>query len=438
MSQREDRKLTAKAANNWLQLTATEKEEFDKKWLEKTNRWRETDKAFAKEFSDEIKIVDSTLVNRLIELCEKYKNPENETQLDIPGCLVLEEYRNGVDNLFFYILTRPEISSFDKMKFMDYIKTNTVFSGETLFKQDNYDSVVNFRDQDGNNILASILCDKNIDSKTKLVFSEYLFELKLNDLFTFENTKEGSKYEGYNVGICPEQIRVSKQDETDNNDSSDINEEINAAKLKKFLEQVVAVTSGNGKALEFRRKVLRMPKPKSNDSLSELSLSSSSSDSLEESSSTPSVRSESPFSDSFGRPSSPSSRSESSFSTDTDWSNDLPRPQTANSIRSKSSSTLNSYESSTPRTSNSSSTVDWSDENAVGNIVSNTFRLSAYNDNASDRLKRLATPKFRLKPNSETSKRTQKILPMGGAIRRGKRQNTKKKKAFTRRRARRQ
>jgi len=433
MSQREDRKLTAKAATDWLKLTATEKEEFDKKWLEKTNRWRETDKAFAKEFSDEIKIVDSTLVNRLIELCEKYKNPENETQLDIPGCLVLEEYRNGVDNLFFYILTRPEISSFDKMKFMDYIKTNTVFSGETLFKQDNYESVVNFRDQDGNNILASILCDKNIDSKTKLVFSEFLFELKLNDLFTFENTKEGSKYEGYNVGICPEQIRVSKQDENDNNDSSDINEEINAAKLKKFLEQVVAVTSGNGKALEFRRKVLRMPKPKSNDSLSELSLSSSS---LEESS-TPSVRSESSLSDSFGRPSSPSSRSESSFSTDTEWSNDSSRPHTANSIRSKSSSTSNSYESSRPRTSNLS-TLDLSDENTIGNIVSNTFRVNAYNYNTSDRLKRLATPKFKLKPDSETSKRTQKVLPMGGATRRGKRRNAKKKKAFTRRRARRQ
>ena len=436
MSELEDRKLTAKAANNWLKLTATEKEEFDKKWLEKTARWRETDKAFAKEFSDEIKIADSTLVNRLIELCEKYKNPENETQLDIPGCLILEEYRNGVDNLFFYILTRPEISSFDKMKFMDYIKTNTVLSGEKLFKQDNYDSVVNFRDQDGNNILASILCDKHIDSKTKLVFSEFLFELKLNDLFTFENTKEGSKYEGYNIGVCPEQIRVSKQGENDDDDdSSDINEEINAAKLKKFLEQVVAVTSGNGKALEFRRKVLRMPKPKSNDSLSELSLSSLS---LEESSSLPSVRSESPFSYSFERPSSPSSRSESSFSTDTDWSNDLPRPQTANSIRSKSSSSLNSYESSRPRTSNSSS-LDLSDENTIGNIVSNTFRLSAYNDNASDRLKRLATPKFKLKPNnSETSKRTQKILPMGGATRRGKRRNAKKKKAFTRRRARRQ
>jgi hypothetical protein len=434
MSQREDRKLTAKAANNWLQLTATEKEEFDKKWLEKTNRWRETDKAFAKEFSDEIKTVDSTLVNRLIELCEKYKNPENKTQLDIPGCLVLEEYRNGVDNLFFFILTRPEISSSDKMKFMDFIKTKTGLSSEKLFKQDSYESVVNFRDQDGNNILASILCDKNIDSKTKLVFSEFLFELKLNELFTFENTKEGSKYQGYNVGICPEQIRLSKQDEIDRDENSDINEEINAAKLKKFLEQVIAIISGNGKALEFRRKVMRMPKPKSNDSLSELSVSSAaSSDSLEEPL-TLSVRSESPV----VRPSSPSSRSESSFSTDTEWSDDLSRPQTVGSIRSNPSSTLNSYESSRPRTSNSS-TLDLSDENAVGNIVSNTFRLNAYNDNTSDRLKRLAIPKFKLKPNSETSKRTQKVLPMGGAIRRGKRQNTKKKKkTSTRRRGRRQ
>jgi hypothetical protein len=115
----------------------------------------------------------------------------------------------------------------------------------------------------------------------------------------------------------------------------------------------------------------------------------------------------------------------------------LPRPQTANSIRSKSSSTLNSYESSRPRTSNSSSTVDWSDENAVGNVVSNSFKLSAYN--TSDRLKELATPKRKPKPVAPNSNKTKRILPFGGAIRRGKRQNTKKKrKTSTRRRARRQ
>lgn len=260
-----NRKKSGKFGTPWIDISEDEVNAAAEASKENEERWKKNQISFQEEFLNEMKTLDQTLVDRLIGLCEneKYKNQTHIKMFDLPVRNILKDYRNGNDNLFFYILTRPEISNSDKMKFMNFILVKENFlrlendnlvktynnllvksrDYKEFFKQDNYDNVLKFLDEDGNNILASVLCDEDVDSSTKLQFCEIISELNLDDLFTFENTKDGSKFKGYNVGVC---TLSSKE-----------------PKLYKFLEDKILKIKDISEALEFRRKSINQLKIKS-------------------------------------------------------------------------------------------------------------------------------------------------------------------------------